>query len=490
MNRRMKKGASLLLAAALSAGLCAVPSAAETGYSDVPDGAWYADAAVYCRQHGIMNGGTDGRFSPDRTMTRAMLASVLYRLAGSPAVEDSGRFSDVPAGSWCSQAVAWAARTGVVNGYADGRFGADDPVTRQQFAAMLWRSAGCPEGPRWNDFADESAIESYAAQAVDWARSRGVINGKAGNRFDPTGPATRAQAAVILKNYLTNGVGEISTGLIDGVCAPSGIALAEDGTVYVTDVYNKVIWSMRDGESQLYAGKKTAADIYGEPVGGYNDGTLAGSIFAQPWAIAPFLDGWAVSDTENHVIRLARSGGVRTILGGKSGKLTLDRPTGLTADDDGNLYIADTEAGVIYKVTPQGRASTAISGLSEPMGLCWYRQTLYIAEAGANRIVKLTGGKLVTVAGSGEEGLADGSATDAAFSGPQAVTVDGSGVLYVSDTGNSAVRRIKEGQVTTLAARDPADTEAGLFTPAGLLVKGKTLYVCDGFARKIFSFAI
>ena len=138
------------------------------------------------------------------------------------------------------------------------------------------------------------------------------------------------------------------------------------------------------------------------------------------------------------------------------------------------------------KITPQGRVTTAASRLSEPMGLCWKNGALYIAEAGAHRVVKLKDGKLSTVAGSGEEGLADGPAEQAAFSAPQGVAVGDNGAVYVSDTGNSAVRMVRDGEVTTLAVRDVSLARAGLTAPRGLLVQGDRLYICDGFARKVF----
>ncbi len=111
-------------------------------FSDVPADAWYAEAVSWCREHGVMNGTSSAVFSPDRIMTRAMFATVLYRAAGSPAVEGAARFRDVTAGSWCADAVAWAAANGIVNGYGNGLFGPNDPVTHEQTVAILWRYDG------------------------------------------------------------------------------------------------------------------------------------------------------------------------------------------------------------------------------------------------------------------------------------------------------------------------------------------------------------
>ena len=186
------------LTAVLLCGIFAANIPARAAFADVPEGAWYAEAVNWCRERGIANDAT--AFQPETVMTRAMVATALYRAAGAPDVSANTReFTDVSANA----AVAWAAETGVVNGYDDGTFKPDNPVTRQQFAAMLWRSAGSPAADAGTDYADENTISAYAKTAVDWARDAGVILGKDGNLFDPHGGATRAQAAVILYRYLT-----------------------------------------------------------------------------------------------------------------------------------------------------------------------------------------------------------------------------------------------------------------------------------------------
>lgn len=180
----MKHSIQKITLAAVCALALSVPASAETGYSDVPEGAWYADAAVYCRDRGLMSGTAENRFSPDQPMTRAMLAAVLYRLDGSPAQTGASPFPDVETGSWCGPAVTWASRKGILNGYASGLFGPNDPITREQLAAAFWRFAGSPAAQA-PDFADESAVSAYASAAVDWARSIGLMSGRADGRFAP-----------------------------------------------------------------------------------------------------------------------------------------------------------------------------------------------------------------------------------------------------------------------------------------------------------------
>ena len=185
--------------------IAVIPTALAAGgiFSDVPNGAWYADAVDYVYEHGIMNGTSATTFSPNTPMTRAMLVTVLHRAAGSPSAATGTAFSDVPSGAYYTDAVAWASANDIVTGYGNGRFGSNDPVSRAQIAAILWRYAGSPSAEAGQDFADESSIPAYASAAVDWARANGVVNGTTGNRFDPNGNATRAQVATILRNYLT-----------------------------------------------------------------------------------------------------------------------------------------------------------------------------------------------------------------------------------------------------------------------------------------------
>ena len=203
-----KRFGALLLALILTLSLSVMAYAAveDTGFSDVAADAWYADAVTYVRDNGLMSGTPDTTFTPGGTMTRGMLVTTLYRMAGSPSLENEDLgypFADVPGDAWYADGVYWARLAGVVGGYSEDQFGPDDPVTREQIAAILWRYAGSPAAESGTDFADEGSISAYAAQAVDWARANGIVNGVEDNRFLPQSSATRAQVATILRNYLT-----------------------------------------------------------------------------------------------------------------------------------------------------------------------------------------------------------------------------------------------------------------------------------------------
>ena len=204
--RNLKRLGTLFLTLALILGLCSTACAAEedTVFSDVAANAWYVGAVEYVRDNGLMSGTSDTTFSPNGTMTRAMLAVVLYRMAGSPAVSGSDSFTDTADGTWYANAVLWASGEGVMSGYGGGLFGTNDPVNREQIAAILWRYAGSPAAfgvavP----YADEASISAYAVSAAARARENGLINGIDGNRFAPKSNATRAQVATDLMNYLS-----------------------------------------------------------------------------------------------------------------------------------------------------------------------------------------------------------------------------------------------------------------------------------------------
>ena len=201
MRNLRRMGAALMtLALILSMNLTAFAAVEDTGYSDVDAGSWYADAVEYVRDSGLMSGTTATTFEPSGATTRAMLAMTLYRAAGSPAVSGSDAFTDTQDGAWYADAVLWAAQAGIISGYGGGLFGAEDPVSREQIAAILWRYAGSPEAQS-EDFADESTISAWAADAVDWARSAGVMTGREGGRFAPQANVTRAETAVILRAF-------------------------------------------------------------------------------------------------------------------------------------------------------------------------------------------------------------------------------------------------------------------------------------------------
>ena len=166
--------------------------------------------------------------------------------------------------------------------------------------------------------------------------------------------------------------------------------------------------------------------------------------------------------------------------------IEFNAPHGLAAGEDGVLYVANTGAGTVLRVTPSGASTVVAEGLEGPTGLAWADGTLYIAETDGERILMLRDGAVSVLAGSGAQGDADGAAAEASFAAPQGLAVGADGAVYVADTANAAVRCIRAGTVTTVekAQRDMAG-EDGLLAPVGLALRGNVLTVCDRFARKL-----
>ena len=176
-------------------------------FSDVPADAWYAEAVQYVYENGLMTGTSDTTFSPDLTTSRSMIATILWRMAGSPVVNYAMDFADVPADQWYAEAVRWASSEGIVGGYGNGSFGTGDPITREQFAVMLYRFAqkqgydvNVGENTNILSYTDVSSVSEYAIPAMQWAVGSGVITGT-GDTLAPQGETTRAQAAMMLMRF-------------------------------------------------------------------------------------------------------------------------------------------------------------------------------------------------------------------------------------------------------------------------------------------------
>lgn len=198
-----KRFFTLILCIAM--GLTVSPSAnasGNAGFSDVDENASYVEAIQWAAEHGYINGYPDGRFGVNDPVTRAQLAAIFYRAAGRPAVSGRTRFPDVQTTAYYADAAIWAEDSGLISGYPDGRFGVDDPVTRQQVVTILWRWAGSPEASA-EDYADENAVAAYAQTAVDWSQSSGILAGREDGRFAPHDSATRAEVVSALYQYRT-----------------------------------------------------------------------------------------------------------------------------------------------------------------------------------------------------------------------------------------------------------------------------------------------
>lgn len=177
----------------------------ELPFTDLGENQWYESAVRYAYTHGIMQGTSGTNFLPTKPLTRAEVAQVLYNIEGQPEVNGTTSFADSTA-HWAKTPIAWAESTGVVSGYEDGTFRPDEPVTRQEFAQMLYNYAAykgydlTAEGDL-SRFPDGSEVQEWALPAMAWANGNELINGHDDGTLEPAGTTTRAQAASILMRF-------------------------------------------------------------------------------------------------------------------------------------------------------------------------------------------------------------------------------------------------------------------------------------------------
>ena len=176
--------------------------------ADVLVKAWYHDAVDYVVEHGIMTGTSATTFEPNTTLSRAMVAQILYNLEGQPTVTGESTFTDV-SGHWAIDAITWAQKTGVVDGYEDNTFRPENNVTRQEFAQMMYNYAAYKDYDLsakgdLSQFTDGDSVQEWAVTAMSWANGNALINGHDDGTLEPGGTTTRAQAASILMRFDQN----------------------------------------------------------------------------------------------------------------------------------------------------------------------------------------------------------------------------------------------------------------------------------------------
>ncbi len=280
---------------------------------------------------------------------------------------------------------------------------------------------------------------------------------------------------------------------------PSALCKGADGKLYVLDTETCTVRVMTGTGTDLAAG------VSGES--GFKDGKAAEVKFSSPWDLEVYQKGLAISDTENNRIRFLKGGKVKTLAGsGKKGKAdkkgtkaTFSRPTGIAAGKNGVLYIADTGNHRIRVMDKNGNVKTFAGSskgcsdgtvkkakFNEPTGLFYSGGVLYVADSGNHRVCKIKNGKVTTVAGSkkGVEGDKDAKGTSARLSNPQGVCYQ-SGKLYIADTGNAAVKVLKNGSVTTKLAGYSLQDGILPAGPRALCIKNGYLYIGDILADQV-----
>lgn len=183
------------------------PSRPAWPFVDVAEADWCYGGVKYAYENKLMEGTDASHFSPAMDTSRAMVATILWRLAGEPAAKGEAAYPDCEPDAWYAQAVAWGTESGMLKGYGDGSFGPEDPITREQLALMLYRYAqtrgagGIENGTEILRFADTGDVSDWAKEAMTWAVDKGIVVGKGGDILDPQGGATRAETATVLMRF-------------------------------------------------------------------------------------------------------------------------------------------------------------------------------------------------------------------------------------------------------------------------------------------------
>ena len=176
-------------------------------FADVNENDWFYDAVKYVFGSNLMKGVSDAEFTPNDTITRAMLVTILYRYENTPAANSANPFSDVDFGQWYSDATIWAAQNGIVKGVSEGIFAPNDSLTREQIVTILYRYAQKKEldtskTADLSKYTDASEISDWAKDAMTWANAEGIMNGRSETTLAPGGTATRAEVAALLMRFI------------------------------------------------------------------------------------------------------------------------------------------------------------------------------------------------------------------------------------------------------------------------------------------------
>lgn len=410
------------------------------------------------------------------------------------------------------------------------------PLTRQVTAFYLAGITSSQIDLELEEFEDFNEIPASLQPCVSGLVRVGIMSGKTETKFAPTKYMTWEETARLINSVIEKGFfSKIQVELVNGLDnnnlplnGPTGIITDKSkGVIYVADTLNNLIKKIEKGKISILAGKAVERNEWNEGVEGYFDGKAEEAKFYKPTGLCITDNGLLVTDTGNHTIRLIHMAAnkVTTFVGtGKAGikdgerkSAMFNEPKGITMSSDGTIYVADSGNHCIRQIKKDGTVSTfagcagkngykdgslADAQFNSPSGIFCDGKNLYVADTGNQRIRMIKDGVVSTIAGGGTEkeevtgdilgDYRDGSARSARFNGPINLVMDSKGAIYVSDEGNSMIRVIKDGKVSTVAGIGGIKENGKVWrnyltSPSGLVLSENEdyLYVSDTFYHTI-----
>ncbi|MDY3617637.1 S-layer homology domain-containing protein [Agathobaculum sp.] len=486
-------------------------------FSDISPSYWGYDAITSLAEQGAFSDFApgDGAFSPEQAMTRGEFITALNKACagGKQGALTTADAESVPAA--LRPYLGGAQGLGILTGSleADGKTYAfaNAPVSRQDAAVLVGRLLDV-SGDAELSYTDAAAVSGYAKPYIGALTTRGLLRGQPDGSFAPLASITRAESASLLFRAAQQqrvSAGEVRTATLPGALGyhdgPAGEALISEptglassgGAVYILDSGNNLVRKLQSGAVSTAAGMVIGRDAAGYALGKLRDGSAKTALFDKPAFCTADADGTLyLSEAGNHVIRTVSNGRVYTYCGsgeagyqnGAAKTARFNTPGGVALGEDGSLYVADTlnhcvrqiaadQTVTLFAGTPEqpGYQDGAVADarFCEPSGIAVGSDgAVYVADAGNHRIRRIKDGNVTTIAGGGDEtpdedgylpaGYRDGKGADARFRFPQGLRLLEDGTLLVADAGNHCVRAVlPDGMVITLIGTGEAGYSDG-----------------------------